>query len=73
MINKNEFDGKQNFLRQFLVARGVRRTSITSFHKNEATFKEKRKNKVKDFTSKKEMDEASRKKANIEKVDKIIF
>lgn len=46
---------------------------MTSFHKKEVTFKEKRKNKGKDFTSKKEMDEASRKKANIEKVDKIIF
>ena len=42
----------------FLIARGVRTTSITSFHKKEVTFTRKEINKRKDFTPKKEMDEA---------------
>ena len=42
-------------------------------HKIEVNFKRKKKYKRKDFIPKKEMDKTRRKKANTEKIGKIIF
>ena len=39
---KNGFDSKWKFLRQFLVARSVRRTSIIYFHEKRSNFQEKK-------------------------------
>ena len=58
---KNEFDEKWKFLLQVLVAKSVRRTSIITFQKI-SNFQEKKIHKRNDFTLKKEMDEARKKK-----------
>ena len=64
---KNEFDEKWKFLLQVLVAKSVRRTSIITFQKI-SNFQEKKIHKRNDFTLKKEMDEARKKRTQIQKM-----